>query len=78
MQVSRKPSEKYAVKQQSKHDDGSLLQGHRDDYGHDGFLFRLVENLVRSMLSNTTVNMMMEVSYKVTEMLMDTMDSYAG
>ena len=35
-------------------------------------------NLVRSMLSNRTVNMMMEVFYKVTEMLMDTMDSYAG
>ena len=35
-------------------------------------------NLVRSMLSNATVNMMMEVSYKVTQMLMDMMDSYAG
>ena len=78
MQVGRKPSEKYAVKRYSEHDDGGFLQGHTDAYGHDGFLCRLVENLVRSMLSNSTVNMMMEVSYKVTQMLMDMMDSYAG
>ena len=78
MQVSRKLSEKYVVKQHSEHDDGGLLQGHTDAYGYDGFLCRLVENLVRSMLSNSTVNMMMEVSFKVTQMLMDTMDSYAG
>ena len=37
-----------------------------------------LENLMRSLMSNTSVNMMMEVSYQVTEMLMDMMDSYMG
>ena len=46
MQVSRKPSEKHAVKQHSKHDDEGLLQGHGDAYGHDGFLCRLVDFII--------------------------------
>ena len=37
-----------------------------------------LENLARSMLPNTTVTMMMEISYKVTEMLINMMDSYSG
>ena len=46
MQVSRKPSEKYVVKQHSEHDDGGFLQGHRDADGHDGFLCRLVDFII--------------------------------
>ena len=37
-----------------------------------------LEHLMRSMFSNTTMNMMMTVSYEITEMLMDMVETYEG